>query len=370
MLKRIAISIAVAAGLAGSNAGAQSGSKETADTLLDATIKKSNVADCLKGVDFKELAVRGQEGTEGRSEASLERLILAVDSSGSMAADVDGQTKMSAAKAAASDFLSGMPEDIDVGLVVFGHAGNNKDDGRALSCSKIETLYPLSPAKADAITTTVNTMSPKGWTPLAAAIRHAGAMFGASQVEGEQVLYVVSDGVETCGGDPVGAARELRQSSAKAILNIIGFDLPSEERAQLEAAAAAGGGRYLDARTSGELKSVLRRESEQSVAGLQLSAQGAAAQNTLAANAAIGGAQLCVDGRLGSEELELNSRISQLSLAGDLSADAAEEARTRLEARHRAIRTTLAQYQDAMANGRDHALREIAADLQEALRAR
>jgi len=39
----------------------------------------------------------------------------------------------------------------------------------------------------------------------------------------KNVVYVVSDGIETCGGDPVKAAEELHTSNIKAVVNISGL---------------------------------------------------------------------------------------------------------------------------------------------------
>ena len=51
-----------------------------------------------------------------------------------MAGSIDGETKMEIAKREAVSFLSELDENISVGLVVYGHRGNNKEDGKAESC--------------------------------------------------------------------------------------------------------------------------------------------------------------------------------------------------------------------------------------------
>ncbi|SEN58785.1 vWA domain-containing protein [Lihuaxuella thermophila] len=66
----------------------------------------------------------------------------------------------------------------------------------------------------------------------------------ANQDKAENIVYVVSDGVETCGGDPVQAAKELHESNMKAVVNIIGFDLDDAGQKALQAVADAGGGEY------------------------------------------------------------------------------------------------------------------------------
>ena len=88
-------------------------------------------------------------------------------------------------------------------------------------------------------------MRPAG-TPLASAIKQTAWGFAPSEKPGAQVIYIVSDGEETCGGDPVAAARSLHNGETQAIINIIGFDLQPNDRDQLRAVASAGGGEFIE----------------------------------------------------------------------------------------------------------------------------
>ena len=71
---------------------------------------------------------------------------------------------------------------------------------------------------------------------------------------------MVSDGIETCGGDPVKAAKELNRSDIKAVVNIIGFDLDDEGQRQLKAVADAGGGEYSSVDSKVELDKYFEEE--------------------------------------------------------------------------------------------------------------
>ena len=101
-------------------------------------------------------------------------------------------------------------------------------------------------------------MKPAGWTPLASAIIAAAGSFRNGP--GQRLLYIVSDGIETCGGDPVAAATAARAKS-QVILNVIGFGIGSaaEEQA-LRAVAQAGGGAYRTA-AEGHLAAAMRDQS-------------------------------------------------------------------------------------------------------------
>jgi len=173
------------------------------------------------------------------------RLIVAIDGSGSMAGHIGGQTKLELARQAALSFLDGLPSTVEASLLVFGQQGDNSMAGKAKSCAGIDVLAPMS-ADRTGITQAVKQVRAVGWTPLAAGLERAQSLLAPSATEGEQVIYVISDGEETCGGDPVVAARHINGSATRAVVNIIGFGLPSQEAAALKAVADAGGGGFLN----------------------------------------------------------------------------------------------------------------------------
>ena len=80
-------------------------------------------------------------------------------------------------------------------------------------------VAPVFTAAVDAVldaVAAVQALEPAGWTPLADALAAAGAQLAPSDTAGEQVVYVVSDGEETCGGDPVAEARALHDGDIRA----------------------------------------------------------------------------------------------------------------------------------------------------------
>lgn len=192
--------------------------------------------------------------------AHWKKAIVAIDASGSMAGRAGGKRKMDAAKAAVRAFLKSVPEDAEVGLLAFGHRGNNEESGKAESCRSVELLSGIGKADAKALSAALDDVKATGWTPLAAAIAKAGESFTPTAGQGEQVVFVVSDGLETCGGNAVAAAKALRESEVKAVVNIIGFDIPVKHRKALEAVAEAGGGMFSHAANQRELEERLRVE--------------------------------------------------------------------------------------------------------------
>jgi D-amino-acid dehydrogenase/Ca-activated chloride channel family protein len=122
-------------------------------------------------------------------------------------------------------------------------------------------VYPLGAYDKSSFQKSLNQFRPTGWTPLTAAIEQAKSdLSGKTGENVENIIYVVSDGIETCGGDPVKAAKELHHSEIQAIVNIIGFDVDNAGQQALKKVAEAGGGKYTTVSTGDDLRKHLDKE--------------------------------------------------------------------------------------------------------------
>ncbi|WP_180271199.1 VWA domain-containing protein [Fredinandcohnia onubensis] len=206
------------------------------------------------GVTWYEPYLPEPEEMQGESKATdsvPSEVYILLDASGSMYGKVEGVQKMSIAKKAASRFAATVGHEKDISLVVYGHAGSNKEKDKQLSCSKIEDVYPLNTFNPEAFSKAVNAVQARGWTPLASAIDfvHKKTENSANNV----TLYIISDGIETCEGDPVATAKAFANQHSNGAVNIIGFDVDAEGENQLKAVASAGNGEYISANTIEEL---------------------------------------------------------------------------------------------------------------------
>ncbi|MFK4308395.1 Ca-activated chloride channel family protein [Bacillus sp. RC242] len=204
----------------------------------------------LEGI-IPELAIKEQNNDNVHSikpkDKSLNVEIL-LDASGSMASKVNGQIKMESAKKAIYNYLDKIPD--------------NEND-KSLSCGSSEVMYPLQPYNKEQFNAALSKFGPKGWTPLASAIDSVNDDFKEDTGdENLNVVYIVSDGEETCGGYPVNAAKNLNQSNTHAVVNIIGFDVKNSEQQQLKNTAEAGKGNYATVSNADELYQTLNKEYE------------------------------------------------------------------------------------------------------------
>ena len=189
--------------------------------------------------------------------------LLLLDSSGSMAADAGGgRTKMEAAKDALLRYSGVSSVLFETGFAVYGHAGDSTAAGKATSCEQAsELLLPLGAVDQAAFQGTLSRFRPTGWTPIEGALREAEAAFAGKEGAVNRVI-LVSDGIETCGGDPVAAAERLHRAGIALQIDVVGFGVPDDAARQLRDIAAAGGGEYVDARTGADLDGYFRTQSE------------------------------------------------------------------------------------------------------------
>lgn len=185
---------------------------------------------------------------------------LILDSSGSMQGEVGGERKIDVARRALTDFISTLPEEANVSLRVYGHVGSSAKADRARSCAASELVVPFQKLDRAKFSEAIDSFEPRGWTPVAGSLEKARDNFSAFDPEtNSNFVYLVSDGVETCGGDPVAAAGSLADADVRAEVNIVGFDVDPNAARQLEQAAKSGGGGYYDANNAAELNEVFRK---------------------------------------------------------------------------------------------------------------
>ena len=95
-----------------------------------------------------------------------------------------------------------------------------------------------------------------GETPIAYSLGKAVGDLGDS---GRRVLVLISDGEESCAGDPCPVARKLADKGVDLQFNAVGLDVGGKARKQLKCIAEAGNGSYYDADESDDLSEALRK---------------------------------------------------------------------------------------------------------------
>jgi Ca-activated chloride channel family protein len=178
---------------------------------------------------------------------------IILDASGSMSGEIDGRRKIEIAHEALAALVTKLPDTTNVALRAYGHRKGG-------DCGDVELLTPLGPLDRSGLTARINAVNPapKGMTPIGASLQQVAQ--DLKNAQGDVLVVLVSDGDETCDGDPVQVATQLHAANPKIRFDVIGFNVgPEQWRARLSGIAQGGGGSYFDAKDAAQLVDALQQ---------------------------------------------------------------------------------------------------------------
>jgi hypothetical protein len=178
----------------------------------------------------------------GEAGASRQaNLALILDASGSMTEDLpgSGKTKLAVAKEVMAELIPQIPGEVHGTLWIYGH--RYPAQPKAESCKDIEQAFPLGPVDATAYVEKIRSTNAIGWTPISDSIEQAARGLPAGDFNS---VVLVSDGEETCGGDPCALAEALKASDVELTIHVVGYAVDKATQEQLQCIAQASGGSY------------------------------------------------------------------------------------------------------------------------------
>ncbi len=174
------------------------------------------------------------------------QVAIILDTSGSMLQALDESTRAEIAKMALVDLVTGtIPAGTTVSLRTFGDTPDSCDTRLVVPPGPLDGA---SMAETIANLPIVNLVR----TPIGASLEAVAGDLG--QGDGPKIVVLVTDGEETCDGDPAAAIQALVDSGIDVRVNIVGFAI---DDAALETTfaewASLGNGQYIDAGNAEEL---------------------------------------------------------------------------------------------------------------------
>lgn len=237
-----------------------------------------NYQECLEPVvvNLDSLAssnVSKVDPTEKITKLKQQNTIFVLDASDSMRmfAGSNTTTKFDIAKAAIARFVSTFPSTTQVGINVFGDRRADATTDPTAACAASESIYSLVQlSNLDLVPANDSTLATSGlliYKPITATLSRLNDLLsdrdGASH---QNIIYLITDGIDNCHGDSVAVARELHNSKAEITVNVIGLDENENTQQQLQAVAAAGGGEYFLVRDANEFNTAFERTKQKSEA--------------------------------------------------------------------------------------------------------
>ena len=202
------------------------------------------------------LVVRRPELSEAEREAAKPAVHVIFDASGSMGQllPAGNASRVEVARRVLTQLVDEVIEPgANVALRAYGHVS-------PMTCDTA-LVHPLGPLERATMRAAIASVEPKllSGTPLAASIEAVAADLRG--VTGPKTVILLTDGEETCGGDPEAAIRALNAQGVDVQLSIIGFDVDTDDattmRANFAAWAELGGGVFLEAADAPQLREAL-----------------------------------------------------------------------------------------------------------------
>jgi len=172
-----------------------------------------------------------------------------LDASGSMLQKLGTQRRIDVAKQTLTELVSTLPAGTLFALRVFG---------REVSSCQTALDIPLGALDLEAARARIAHLNAKNdaRTPIGASLEQV--THDLASIRETANVIVVTDGEETCGGDPAAAIASLRERAPNIHVSIVGFAIKDATlAATFRRWADAGDGLYFDARDAGALNRAL-----------------------------------------------------------------------------------------------------------------
>lgn len=156
------------------------------------------------------------------------RILFLVDASGSMKEKVGDMTKFEMAKSLlykSTDSLSKIAGKVEVGMRLYGHQSPRSEH----NCEDTKLEVNFTRNAAPLIEYTLSTINPQGWTPIAYSMEKA-AMDFPDDPNSLNAIILITDGIESCDGDPCKIAKLFTEKRISLKPYIIGIGVNEEDR--------------------------------------------------------------------------------------------------------------------------------------------
>lgn len=188
----------------------------------------------------------------GPAQTNERSVALILDASGSMRAKLaSGVTRIDAAKDAVEGLVEGLPDGVRLALRAYGHQSHR----RKKDCRDTQLLTKFQPIGNNRhdVVKLARGLKAQGYTPISLVLEQSANDLKSESDAPARVVILVSDGKETCEGDPCAVAKALAAADAGLVVHTIGFAVDVAARYQLQCIARKGRGKYFEADTTSKL---------------------------------------------------------------------------------------------------------------------
>lgn len=158
------------------------------------------------------------------------RILFLLDASGSMMAKWENSDRMTVAKNLLSHLVDSLDQydNVEVALRAYGHQfGRERND-----CKDTKLEVPFGEDNATAIKKKLDAIVPRGNTPITYSLQQAAGDFPEDR--SRNVVILITDGLESCGGDPCATSEALQKKRIFLRPFVIGIGIEPQQEQQLD----------------------------------------------------------------------------------------------------------------------------------------
>jgi Ca-activated chloride channel family protein len=173
-----------------------------------------------------------------KQEIPITHLLFLFDGSGSMNAKWQSAPKIEVAKRLMKELLDSLRyiPNVELALRVYGH----QKPFPPQDCDDTKLEVPFGKGNISTIQEVIKNLDPKGTTPIARSLELCANDF--PQAKGRNIIILITDGIEECGGDPCAATVALQKKGIFLKPFVIGLGLDEALKKSFDCV-----GRYYDA---------------------------------------------------------------------------------------------------------------------------
>ena len=180
-----------------------------------------------------------------------EFVLFIVDFSNSMTEKLHGTKKINMLLDTMQELLPKLPENIRVGLRVYGHKNNLLIPGSGCKASSL--IVPMSKGSSAAIQQALFSLKPTRLTPITYSLKQAVNCDFAG-IPGKKRIILLTDGGENCDESPCDYVMELQKTRQDIYIDVIAFNIYDQDaNNQLKCTALVTSGKFYSANTAAEL---------------------------------------------------------------------------------------------------------------------
>ncbi len=185
------------------------------------------------------------------------RILFLLDGSASMFGEWENTLKIQAARGILNELVDSLRinKDLELALRIYGHQFSVEEK----NCEDTRLEVPFGDNNHDLIIERIKTLQPKGTTPIAWSLLQAANDFPSSGGY-RNIVIIITDGVESCDGDPCEVSIELQKKGVFLKPFVIGLNLEQDYEGDFGCT-----GTYFDARKINDFRKALNLALNQSL---------------------------------------------------------------------------------------------------------